>query len=174
MHNACLSCIVCIVQDYEPRYWYFEVLELLRKFFLSGVSLIFMPGTVSQSVFSVLVTLCAAVAYLKVQPFLNASDDRVSTVAQWALFVQLFAGLLLQMQDIASSSAAGPSSFASSFDTLALGQFIAVVIMVVPAVTICTVAYSQWVSAGSRTSTGFQPLRKYGWQSNSLCNARSV
>lgn len=51
-----------------------------------------------QLVFALIVTLTMAVVLLKLQPFVSDSDDTVSTMAQWVLFLQVFAGLLTKIQ----------------------------------------------------------------------------
>ena len=133
----------CIwLQDYEPKFWYFEVLELLRKFLLTGIGIILAPDTIVQVVFNVIIVLAAAVVYLTARPYVNDSDDTVNTVAQWAMFIQLFAGLLLRTR------MAVPDSIFSggSFDSATLGQFIAVVMALVPCATLTTVVVSQWYS----------------------------
>ena len=131
-----------LLQDYEPKFWYFEVLELLRKFLLTGIGIILAPDTIVQVVFNVIIVLAAAVVYLTARPYVNDSDDTVNTVAQWAMFIQLFAGLLLRTR------MAVPDSIFSggSFDSATLGQFIAVVMALVPCATLTTVVVSQWYS----------------------------
>ena len=79
------------MQDYEPKFWYFEVLELFRKYLLTGIGIILAPDTIVQVVFNVIIVLAAAVVYLTARPYVNDSDDTVNTVAQWAMFIQLFA-----------------------------------------------------------------------------------
>ena len=72
--------------------------------------------SLSQIVFALVVTLIMAVILLKLQPFVVDSDDMVSTMAQWVLFMQVFAGLLtkIQTQQACSTDSKG------SFDTDAL------------------------------------------------------
>lgn len=45
-----------------------------------------------------MVTLTIAVALLKLQPYVSTTDDLVSTMAQWVLFLHVFAGLLTRVQ----------------------------------------------------------------------------
>lgn len=52
----------------------------------------------AQLVFALIAALAIAVLLLKVQPFVSDSDDLVSTMAQWVLFLQVFAGLLTRVQ----------------------------------------------------------------------------
>lgn len=72
-----------------------------------------------QIVFALVVTLIMAVLLLKLQPFVVDSDDSVSTMAQWVLFMQVFAGLLTKIQSQqACSDTTGSTK--GSFDTNAL------------------------------------------------------
>ncbi len=64
-----------------------------------------------QLVFALVVTLVMAVVLLKLQPFVSNSDDTVSTMAQWVLFMQVFAGLLTKIQAQQACSAEDSGSF---------------------------------------------------------------
>ena len=103
-----------------------------------------------QVVFNVVIVLAAAVVYLTARPYVNDSDDTVNTVAQWAMFIQLFAGLLLRMRvEVADAVFSG-----GSFNSASLGQFIAVVMALVPCATVTTVVVSQWYSVWEQYTGG--------------------
>jgi hypothetical protein len=82
-----------------------EVVLLVYKLVMSAVVVLFLPGSVAQVVFAVVVVLVIAVLMLKLQPYVDDSDDTVSTLAQWVLFVEVFAGLLVRVQ--ANQAASG-------------------------------------------------------------------
>lgn len=69
-----------------------------------------------QLVLAMIVTLIMAVTLLKRQPFVSDSDDMVSTMAQWVLFLQVFAGLIVRIQKDQACNA----DDSGSFDTVAL------------------------------------------------------
>ncbi len=51
-----------------------------------------------QIVFALVVSLANAVAVLSLHPYVLFSDNIVSIVAQWVLFLQVLAGLLVRVQ----------------------------------------------------------------------------
>lgn len=61
--------------------------------------------------FALVVALAIAVVLLKLQPFVSDSDDLVSTMAQWVLFLQVFAGLLTKIQAQQACAANDGGSF---------------------------------------------------------------
>jgi hypothetical protein len=67
-----------------------------------------------------LVTLVMAVTLLKRQPFVSDSDDMVSTMAQWVLFLQVFSGLIVRIQKDQACNPDDPGAF----DTVALSYVI--------------------------------------------------
>jgi hypothetical protein len=87
-----------ITEMYEPRCWWFEVFECLRKLLLTGLPVFFLEGTSSQIVLSMFVCMMSIAVYSQFKPFLDDSDDNLATYAQWALLVTLFAGLLERTQ----------------------------------------------------------------------------
>ncbi len=62
---------VGVPQSYEPKFFYMEVVLLVYKLVMSAVVVLFLPGTVAQLVFAVIVTLAVAVMMLKLQPYVN-------------------------------------------------------------------------------------------------------
>jgi hypothetical protein len=60
-----------VPQSYEPKFFYMEVVLLVYKLVMSAVVVLFLPGTVAQLVFAVIVTLAVAVMMLKLQPYVN-------------------------------------------------------------------------------------------------------
>ena len=95
---------------------------VIRKFLLTGLALLFMPDSATQIVFALLIVLLSAVAVLKLRPYVFELDNTAVGIAHWALFFQLFAGLLLKV-DIAEQD---------DYDVDVLGILIAVVIIAVP------------------------------------------
>ena len=82
---------------YEPRCYYFEVIETVRKLFLTGGLIFFNPGTGSQIVFSLLISLISMRVYAYYSPFIEADQDIIAEGAQWSLFFILFSALLIRV-----------------------------------------------------------------------------
>ena len=81
-------------QNYEPRYWYYEVWEKARLVLISCIGLLFLDGSSTQIVYVVLVNILSGVLALKTQPFLSDDEDFTYTLAQWSAFLLSFFALL--------------------------------------------------------------------------------
>ena len=83
--------------SYEARFYWFEVLELIRKLCQASLVVFFMEGTASQIVISMLISLSSCAILMKTSPYINDSDDTLALLAQFDLFMALFATLLLKV-----------------------------------------------------------------------------
>ncbi|GMI11479.1 hypothetical protein TrLO_g5191 [Triparma laevis f. longispina] len=82
---------------YEPWCYYFEVIETVRKLFLTGGLIFFNPGTGSQIVFSLLISIASMRVYAYYSPFIKNDQDVIAEAAQWSLFFILFGALLIRV-----------------------------------------------------------------------------
>mmetsp|Transcript_108 Transcript_108/g.237 ORF Transcript_108/g.237 Transcript_108/m.237 type:complete len:159 (+) Transcript_108:432-908(+) len=89
--------IFFLYNSYEPRCCYFEVIETVRKLFLTGGLIFFNPGTGSQIVFSLLISLASMRVYANYSPFIQRYHDLTAEFSQWSLFFVLFAALLIRV-----------------------------------------------------------------------------
>ena len=64
---------------------------------LSSFLVFFGPGTPSQLVVAIFITLLAIKVMSYYEPYKDKSDDRFAEAGQWLLFTVFFAGLLLQV-----------------------------------------------------------------------------
>jgi hypothetical protein len=125
------------LQDYNPRFWYYEVVELLRKFILTSAVLVFLPGSASQLVVALLVSMVTATAVLLMRPMATVGDNNIVLVSNWSLWVLLFVGLLIR-SGIAHSD---------HYDRRGLGIFIAAVVLFVPISAVIAVFVATWRAA---------------------------
>ena len=82
---------------YEPWCYYFEVIETVRKLFLTAGLIFFNPGTGSQIVFSLLISIASMRVYAHYKPFVKDDQDTIAEAAQWSLFFILFGALLIRL-----------------------------------------------------------------------------
>eukprot|EP00937_MAST-01D_sp_MAST-1D-sp2_P002202 g2202.t1 len=122
--------------DYKPRFWYWEVVECLRKLILAGIALFFGE---QGSLFQVVFAMCLAVVYIhvlsKLQPYKRLSDSQVAVLANIALFFVLLSALLMKV--LTAFEATGGVDLGFTEDTL--GYFLianASVILVVSLVSL--------------------------------------
>ena len=84
-------------QAYEPKYFWFEIFETLRKLALTGFLVFLVPGTAVQIVISMIMSFAAMRVYSGCAPFIEDSHDRFSEVAQVQLFFTMFGALAMKV-----------------------------------------------------------------------------
>ena len=62
---------------YSPRVYWFEVFEVCRRLALSGILVLFGPGSTVQSAFSILVCFGSIVTYSVYTPLLDHTDNHL-------------------------------------------------------------------------------------------------
>ena len=95
--HGTLKSLSFLYGNYEPKYWWFEVFETLRKLTLTGFLTIVRPGTGAQILFSLIMSMSAMRVYSGCKPFLDDFTDRFSEVSQWQLFFTLLGALVIKV-----------------------------------------------------------------------------
>ncbi|GMH49607.1 hypothetical protein TrRE_jg13279 [Triparma retinervis] len=95
--HATLKALSFLYGSYEPKYWWFEVFETLRKLALTGFLVFLAPGTAAQVLFSLVMCINAMRVYSVKKPFIEDFNDRFSEIAQWQLFYTLLAALAMKV-----------------------------------------------------------------------------
>ena len=85
--------------DYKPEFYYWEMVDCLRKLLLTGVAVVIAPGSLIQLVVSLAVIVVYAIAVTQFQPYRMARDNILALVLYSMLAVTLFIGLLLKVKD---------------------------------------------------------------------------
>ena len=81
---------------YEPGVWFWEVLEMGRKLFFTGLLIFIAPGSPSQMVIAILAGLAWLVVATLMQPYQSDSDDLLATIASTEIVLLTFAALLIK------------------------------------------------------------------------------
>jgi len=90
-------------EPYEPKYWYWEIIECYRRISLTAVLSMVSPGSSSQSVLSVLLSLLFIKMYGYYQPYEADTDDIIAEVGQFQIYFTYFGALILQNSLLHSS-----------------------------------------------------------------------
>ena len=93
-------------QDYEPRYYLWEVVETFRRIFFSAALAVVRPGTNLQTVVGVGGSVFAAAVYTCAMPFMFDDDDLVQTAAAWGLALTLYVCQLLKSNTVLTEKTA--------------------------------------------------------------------
>ncbi|KAJ0410569.1 hypothetical protein ATCC90586_006593 [Pythium insidiosum] len=86
-----------IYADYSEDYWWFEVVDLSRKLFLSGVIVFVENGSVEQVLLAITVCLVTMWFLLFFQPYGDFSDNLIASITQLQLFLTLWLGVMTQL-----------------------------------------------------------------------------
>ncbi|KAG7401591.1 hypothetical protein PHYBOEH_000123 [Phytophthora boehmeriae] len=93
-----------IYAEYADSFWWFEVVDLSRKLFLSGVIIFVGNGSVEQVLLAAGVCLVTMWFLLYFQPYDGHSDNLIACIAQLQLFFTLWLGIMIQLNDLNSDS----------------------------------------------------------------------
>lgn len=102
-----LSRIGFLLMGYRQQAWYWEIVELCRRLLLTAVLALVRPGTLSQVVFSVMLTFAGAILFSLARPYAQTAANRLAVWAEADLFLLAFIALLLKanISDPGSSDA---------------------------------------------------------------------
>jgi hypothetical protein len=97
-HDRVLQLYGSLYSQYKPEYWYWEVVEMLRKVFLCGGLIAIASGTSFQIVVALLVQFAYLLVIERTMPYKAVQDDVVQFIGSVQLFLTLLAGLILNLQ----------------------------------------------------------------------------
>jgi hypothetical protein len=82
---------------YEPRRWYFEILDCFRRLMMTAVPVLIMRGAITQIVIVLLTSLACVAAYMELKPYTTQSDNTVAVLSQWAITLTLIVSILIRI-----------------------------------------------------------------------------
>jgi hypothetical protein len=132
-----------LFEAYHVQTWYWEVVELLRKFLLTGVMSMVSPGSAAQVVMGLLVAFGAVVLYARLSPYAEPGVNRLGLLAQLNLFFFLLVALLLKVK--ADNANNDSSVYNGIVGTLSLS------LLVVPPLNKIIESFSEDVDTGMDT-----------------------
>eukprot|EP00944_MAST-04C_sp_MAST-4C-sp1_P003150 g3150.t1 len=83
--------------QYQENYWYWEIVEMIRKVFLCGGLLTIAAGTSFQIVVAIIVQFFYILMIERAMPYAHFRDDVVQLIGSIQLFFTLIAGLVLKL-----------------------------------------------------------------------------
>ena len=81
--------------SYKPQYWYWEVMETTRRLVLTSVLAVCGPGTSSQAVLAILLSLMYIKLYSYASPYASNSSNTIAETGQFQIFFTFFGGLII-------------------------------------------------------------------------------
>jgi hypothetical protein len=114
-----------LVADYKPAYFYWEILEMLRKVILTGLLIFLSRGSMVQVIVAIVVTFGFMIATARNMPYENDNANRFKLATESALILTLIFTMLLKA-DLSTED----------IDPFSIGIVMLAVNTVVPAVTL--------------------------------------
>jgi hypothetical protein len=116
-----------LFDSYEPEYWYWEVLEMIPRLFLTGLIVFVVPQVPNQMACGCLLSMVMILAISKSQPFTSDEDDTLQLLCFVAIFAGFFAGFMLCFKE-----AEGVSGY-----DLGDGSLLGLLIILTTAIPLC-------------------------------------
>jgi hypothetical protein len=118
--------------DYKTEYFYWDVLECMRKLLLTGIAVLFVPGSMIQAAGSVAVIGIYTVAIASLKPYEKARDNTLAIILYSMQGTTMFVGLLLKMKDGYESSGKYDDGF--STDSMVAVLISTIIIVMISAI----------------------------------------
>jgi len=96
-----------LFDSYKLNFWYFELMEMARKFIMTSVVIFLYPGSPHQAAGGLFVTSLFLIFFIAAHPFTSAVINKVQGVSLAAQAATLFYGLMLTVEK--QSAVAGES-----------------------------------------------------------------
>ena len=93
-----------LLSSYERRVYWYEVLESVRRISLSGMLVVFGPGSNRQLIIGCVVSLIFLRVNSCYAPHVGDEDNLLSEICDWQLFLILFITLLLKVDAVDETS----------------------------------------------------------------------
>jgi len=110
---------------YRPKYWFWEVIETIRRLLITGVLSVIYVGTSLQIVVGIFMSICFVYAYDHYRPFPNKAHNLLQEVQEYIILLYLIGALLMRTQAFATGtgSGSGLGSVSSVVDESSIGSF---------------------------------------------------
>ena len=96
--NPSLKSVRFLYENYQPKYWWFEAFETLRKLSLTGFLVFLAPGTGLQIVIAMTITIFSLVVYVKLEPFQDPYTNKLAQVGQCQLLFTIICALAIKLK----------------------------------------------------------------------------
>ena len=93
-----------LLSSYERRVYWYEILESVRRISLSGMLVVFGPGSSRQLIIGCVVSLIFLRVNSCYAPHVGDEDNILSEICNWQLFLILFITLLLKLDAVDETS----------------------------------------------------------------------
>ena len=99
-HHMVKNALGGFYMQYEPEYWWFELVILLNKTIMCGGLVVLSPGSPSQVLCAVLIMLFHLLVVLRLAPYMKDSEDVSSFVSSLGLTLIYIGALMKMLEDM--------------------------------------------------------------------------
>jgi len=89
--------LVFLTDIYKPRFYWWEVFELVRKLIQTSVIVFIVDGSLFQTIFMMAFTMVVIVMINELKPYVSGNANRLAYVAQWEILIISFLTLLYRV-----------------------------------------------------------------------------
>jgi len=89
-----------MTEEFNPRFFYWSLVEMIKKLVLMGAMSLVYPGTIKQLVVAFVLMICFMVALIVIKPYKRVGDDALALAANFGLVMFFFFSLILKFQDL--------------------------------------------------------------------------
>ena len=101
-----VECVGFLFLSYRVEFWYFELIEQLRKLLMTSIIVVFYPGSLDQLIGGILITFLGLVLCFRMKPFMQPQLSELQATCLAIQGVTLFYGVVL-IADSNTSTAPG-------------------------------------------------------------------
>ena len=95
-HTSKHKMLAFLYEAYEPKVWWFEVFECVRRLLLTAGVMVLAPGTAVQIAVAMVICLVSMRVYALYSPYINPRDDILAEIMQWQIFFTMFGAMLMK------------------------------------------------------------------------------
>jgi len=92
-----------LYREYDPECFWWELMEMLRKFLLVGLFVTVMPGTIMQISLGTIVCAVYLMVQLQASPYKNRSDDYLAVASSFSLLMVFFCSIIYKYASLTAS-----------------------------------------------------------------------
>ena len=89
-----------LTEEYNSAWFFWELVEVLKKLLLVGAMSVVLPGEINQLVIAFIVVLFFLVALMLARPYKRAEDDVIALTSGFSLVLFFFFSLILKFQTL--------------------------------------------------------------------------
>ena len=86
-----------LYENYKPSCWYFEVVSCLNRLMIGTIPILVLRGTMSQIVFTLIITLAFTAITMLLKPYQSYNDNKLAIVSMWSISLVLISAALIRV-----------------------------------------------------------------------------